>query len=100
MNACTRWYYTTRWFGMSTVLTLFLGVANTGPLSAIDIQLMYTTEGNEPVWDPNGDVLMAHARAAEAIWERLLPGSSNTYELWIEWDLDVPAGVRAQWNPV
>lgn len=77
------------------------------PSNAININIHMTSEGEEPCdpndpacgnpdgipnsnfSDPNASKLEAVANAAAQIWEDLLPGSSNTYDIYLEYDDDI-----------
>jgi hypothetical protein len=68
-------------------------------LEAIDIRIQNTTDfdGEEnPSWDEDAAILMAHAESAARIWESLLP-ANHTFEVWIEWDDDI--GGLGRWFP-
>ena len=76
-------------------------LASPQALVAIDIRIQNTTDfdGEEnPTWDEDAAVLMAHAEAAARIWEALLP-NNHTFEVWIEWDDDIGATTRGLWSP-
>ncbi len=59
---------------------------------AITINIEYSTDfgGEEnPTWDENGFILIAHFQAAKQIWEALLPGPGEvTFDF--QWDDDIP----------
>lgn len=65
---------------------------------AITINIEYTTDtgGEEnPNWDENGAILIAHFQAAKAIWEALLPGGGE-YTFDFQWDDDLDPGELAR----
>ncbi len=66
------------------------------PLDAINIVIQLDDDGQNPNYDPAGTRLEAVFRAAEAIWERLLP-DSGTYEIDVWWG-DLDDGVGGEWQ--
>ncbi len=68
---------------------------------AITINIEYSTDfdGEEnPTWDENGAILIAHFQAAKLIWEALLPGPGEI-SFDFQWDDDLGATTFGQYTP-
>ena len=75
-------------------LALLLAILQ--PAAAINIVIQLDDDGQNPNYDLAGARLEAVFRAAEAIWERLLP-DSGTYEIDVWWG-DLDDGVGGEWQ--